>query len=172
MQKSSIYAIVTILVVFSVVGVFLYEYTPVDEVRTDIESGDVIEYTYTEYDDGPKPSWTHRMEVLNYNEDGTLAVANKVIDTIYPTAMTTDGFIAKMVPDIQSEDAEYLCDEKIDTPFGKRTCQVYMHDGDGYTLKVWVGVDSGIVYHTQEHRDGLGPDQYMDCWLTECTLFM
>ena len=171
MDSKKLFAIAAASVFLALVGAYLVDgYAPTDSVRTEPADGDVIEYTYTEHSGSASVVWIHSMTVLNYNTDGTLAVANQVKDEIFPTGMSTESYLSKAVPEIPADLTERTGTEKIETPFGNRECDVLVYDGEGFTLKLWVGTGSGVLYHTEERTDGAPDDVYMECWLTECTL--
>ena len=146
METKAVISIVSSIIVLAAIAgaayYFLF-YVSGDEINTDFEVGDFVEYRVTT--DGINSTLRH--DVIAVNEDGTYEVKKTDGGTTTTKTMTKKEVKELIsIPDSELSDFDkQTFTEKVSTPFGDFRCKLYSGKISGFEEKIWVGKDN-VIY--------------------------
>lgn len=151
-MRKSIIAIVAIVCICAVgyiaydMGLFDFDSTGEDTLRTDVVVGDYIEYEETNQLVGDKTVIKVRYEISAINEDGTLKVVKTRGDKTENVTMTKSEFLEEISDDSSFIGMDKSGTEVVTTAFGDRKCDVYKGSLFGMDLTGYVGCNNRVIY--------------------------
>lgn len=150
--KAVISIISSVIVLAAIAGAAYYFlfYVGGDELKSDLEEGDFVEYTVTV--DGLNSTLRHTITAVN--GDGTYQVHKKEGSSEIDKTMTKSDFfkLLKMSGSDLNDLEKQTFTEKINTSFGEIRCKVYSGKVDllgvKYDAKAYVGKDD-VLYKAE-----------------------
>ena len=151
-MRKSLIAVAAIVCICAVgviaygMGLFDFDNTGKDTLRTDVVVGDYIEYEETNQLVGEKTVIKVRYEISAINSDGTLKVVKTRGDKTENLTMTKSEFLEEISDDSSFTGMDKSGPKVVSTTFGDRKCDVYSGDLFGMTLTGYVGYENRVIY--------------------------